>query len=248
MTQRRVLIVDDNVELAENMAEILEEEGFGCEMADSGERALELMQTTAFSLVISDIRMAGMSGVDLLRQVNRRWPETPVVLMTAYARDRVVQDAHRHGALDVLRKPVDLEALCDLVALFGGRAEAEGRSILVVEDDEDLRDNLHELLCGWSRHRVTAVGSRAEALAAIERQAFDFAVLDVRLPDGSGLELARALRERLEERCPTLVIMSAFVEEVGTAVSTVKRHDAPVVEVLRKPFSPAALLSIMRTG
>jgi two-component system, NtrC family, response regulator HydG len=243
MTQRCVLIVDDNLELAENITEILEEEGFDCEMADSGERALELMRSNAYALVISDIRMAGMSGVDLLREVSQRWPATPVVLMTAYARDRVVQDAQRHGAVDVLRKPIDIAALCDLVALLGRRRE--GRAVLVVEDDADLRENLREALSTWSGHEVTTVGSRAEALAAVERRSYDFALLDVRLPDGSGLELARTLRERLE-RCPTLVIMSAYVDEVGAAAKAIEA-DAPI-EVLRKPFSPAALLSIMRAS
>lgn len=240
-----VLIVDDNVELAENLVEILEDEGLACTTAESAERALELMQSTTFSLVISDIRMAGMSGVDLLREVGLRWPETPVVLMTAYARDRVVEDAQRHGAIDVLRKPLDMQALCDLVTLLGSRESK--RSILVVEDDADLRENLSEVLgAGTGGHEITAVGSRAEALAAAERRPYDFAVLDIRLPDGSGLELARTLRERLGERCPTLVIMSAYPEEVGTAVQSIARAGPPVVEVLRKPFSPDALLSIMR--
>ena len=60
-----VLIVDDNLELAENIAEILEDEGFDCDMADSAEHALERLASTRFSLVISDIRMDGMTGVEL---------------------------------------------------------------------------------------------------------------------------------------------------------------------------------------
>lgn len=247
MTKRCVLIVDDNLELAENIAEILEDEGLACQMAESGERALELMQTRAFSLVISDIRMAGMSGVELLREVGRRWPATPVVLMTAYARERVMQDAQQHGAVDVLCKPIDMAALCDLVALVGGAEAKVKRSILVVEDDEDLCENLTEVLGSWSGHDVTAVASQAEALAALDRCKYDLAVLDVRLPDGSGLELARTLRDRLGEGCPTLVVMTAYSDEVGTAMRTITAHGAPV-EVLRKPFSPAALLSIMRPG
>jgi two-component system, NtrC family, response regulator HydG len=243
-----VLIVDDNLDLAENLAEILEDEGLGCEIVGSAEEALEYLESTPFSLVISDIRMEGMSGVELLREVNARWPETPVVLMTAYARDRVLEDAQRHGAIDVLRKPLDMKALFDLVALVGTRTAGLEHSILLVEDDADLRENLTEVLSSWTAHDVTAVGSAAQALAAVERRAYDFAIVDVRLPDGSGLELARTLRERLGARCPTLVIMSAYPDEVGTAVQTKDRDDAPVVEVLCKPFSPAALLSIMRAS
>jgi CheY-like chemotaxis protein len=248
VTQPFVLIVDDNLELAENLAEILSDEGFDCEMADSGEGALELMRTRTFSLVISDIRMAGMSGIELLRQVNVQAPATPVVLMTAYARDRVMQDAALHGAVDVLRKPVDMAALCDLVAVVGGRAQGVQRCVLLVEDDADLRDNLEEVLSTWSGHQVTAVGSRAEALAAVERRAYDFAVLDVRLPDGSGLELARTLRERLQENCPMVVIISGFPDDVDAGKKPITERDAPRMQVLRKPFSPAALLSIMRPG
>lgn len=241
MNARSVLIVDDNVDLAENICEILEEEGLEAVMAESAEQALRLMEDTSFSLVISDIRMAGMTGVELLRRVSTRWPETPVVLMTAYARDRTVQDARREGAVEVLRKPLDVGALVELVDEIGAR-----RSILVVEDDEDLRENLRDILASASGgHHVMAVASQSEALASVERRSYDFAVIDIRLPDGSGLELARALQERLEGGCPAIVFMSAFPDEIGAAARAMTGATAPV-EVLRKPFSPAALLSIVR--
>ncbi len=81
----RVLVVDDNRELAENVAEILEDEGCRVTLAHSGEEALELGSADHFDLVLTDIRMPGISGIELVRRLSERDPAAKFLLMSAYS-------------------------------------------------------------------------------------------------------------------------------------------------------------------
>ncbi|HFE45641.1 MAG TPA: response regulator, partial [Nannocystis exedens] len=81
----RVLIVDDNHDLADNLAELLEQEGYAVATAYSGEKALVLAETDVFDTVLTDVRMPGISGVDLVKRLRGLNPETSFLLMTAYS-------------------------------------------------------------------------------------------------------------------------------------------------------------------
>jgi DNA-binding NtrC family response regulator len=228
----RVLIVDDNVDLAENLAEILEDEGFEPAVARSGEEAVQRLGEQSFDLVISDMRMDGMSGLDLLRMVNERWPMTPVVVMTAYARDHQVHAARREGAVEILSKPTDAAALVRLVATI---ASSDARRILLVEDDDDLRDNLVEVLDNLDGASVIAAATVEEARKRLSSGRFDIAIVDVRLPDGSGFVLRDELRALPPAQRPRVVLMTAYADELQGEPS-----------FLEKPFPPSALIAVVR--
>jgi CheY-like chemotaxis protein len=117
--KRAVLVVDDNVALAENIGEILCEEGFDAQVANSGTEALDRLTSGTFDLVITDMRMPGMDGLEVLRAIKRQWPVLPVVVVTAFSREQRIHDALADGAVDVLPKPVDLDALLAVVGRVG---------------------------------------------------------------------------------------------------------------------------------
>lgn len=239
MSTPTALVVDDNVDLAENLREILEDEGWACQVVAGGDAALEVLEHRRFDVVITDFKMEGMTGLDLLRLVVCKWPSTPVILVTAYARERVVKTAHGEGAIDVLPKPIDMATLLDTAWRL---VQSQGR-VLLVEDDAALRENLSEIFADCPNIELTAVGTCHEAEAAASGSSFDVAVIDLRLPDGNGMELAKTLHARLGTRCPTLVFTSAFLDEMGDVTQTLPGHPP---SVLNKPFSPAALLSLVR--
>ena len=236
---RSVLIVDDNVDLADNLREILEEEGVSCDVADSGDAALAMMDVRTYDLVLTDLRMDDTDGLGVLREVSQRWPRTPVIIMTAYARDGTVERARREGALDVIPKPIDVESLVGTVE----RMLQTQRRVLLVEDDQDQLENLRELLSGLPGVGVVTAGTLTEARRRIQDAEFDVAVIDFRLPDGDGLALGRQLLEERGSRCPTLVFISAYSETIASAVRDLA---AATPKVLTKPFSPSMLLSIVR--
>jgi len=111
----RVLIVDDDPGQRSLLDSFLRGQGFETVLADSGERALELLPAGNFSMMISDVRMPGLSGLETLRRVRPHFPSLPVLLVTAYADIREAVVAMRDGALNYLAKPIDLDELLTTV-------------------------------------------------------------------------------------------------------------------------------------
>jgi CheY-like chemotaxis protein len=110
-SNRQVLIVDDNRDLADNIAEILEVEGYTTAIAYGPQEALEMATDMQCDAALLDIRMPGMDGVDLHAALRRVWPLARFVLMTGYASDARVAKALADGACDVLLKPVPIDRL-----------------------------------------------------------------------------------------------------------------------------------------
>jgi two-component system, NtrC family, response regulator AtoC len=115
MKRGRVLIVDDDASIRASLREAIEESGIEVCTADSGEQALSLLTARAPDLVLSDVRMGGMSGIELLRLLRERKAGVDVVLMTAYDDMATVVEAMREGAVEFLVKPFELEALLALL-------------------------------------------------------------------------------------------------------------------------------------
>ena len=105
---RNILVVDDDEQLLALLRQILEHAGHCVETFSSAELALERLEAGPFDLVVSDIRMPGMSGIDLLAQVVARFPATKVILMTGYADDYDASEALLNGADDYITKPFDV--------------------------------------------------------------------------------------------------------------------------------------------
>jgi DNA-binding NtrC family response regulator len=126
---KRVLIVDDEPQFGELYAHTLQQEGFITEVALSGESALRRIEQQLPDLVISDVRMPGISGVELLQRVRHSHPDLPFLLVTAHAdiRDAVV--SLKLGAIDYLKKPIDLEELLAAVRDNLGQQPAPTREI-----------------------------------------------------------------------------------------------------------------------
>ncbi len=108
---RRVLVVDDETSLRQTFARILHQ--IGCEVitAPDGLEALQRLEVTPYDLVYLDIRLPGLDGLQVLRQIHDRYPEVAVVLLTAYASINTAVEAVRLGATDYLIKPITPEAL-----------------------------------------------------------------------------------------------------------------------------------------
>jgi DNA-binding NtrC family response regulator len=106
-----VLIVDDERTLARAVKAFLAEAGYEAEVAVDGEKALELLPTLRPDLVFADVRLPGISGIDLLRRIREFDPAIPVIIMTAYGTIEGAVEAVKLGAFDYIKKPVDLVEL-----------------------------------------------------------------------------------------------------------------------------------------
>lgn len=103
----RLLVVDDQ----EGIAELIEKalEGYHCEITSvgDGESAIRELRSGKFDLVFLDIVLPGMNGIEVLRELKRLTPETPVVLMTGYFNGQLLDEASRLGVVSFIRKPID---------------------------------------------------------------------------------------------------------------------------------------------
>ncbi len=101
--------MDDEPAIRSSLVTVLEKEGFACHEADTGEAAIEAFDADPYDIVLTDIRMPGISGVDVMRHVKSKTPDTIVLLVTAYASLETAIEAVREGASDYLTKPVRFE-------------------------------------------------------------------------------------------------------------------------------------------
>lgn len=238
--QPSVLVIDDNEDLAENIAEILGDFGVEVRIASDAPSALQAFLEREWSLVVTDVRMPGMDGIALLSELKRHDPTTPVLVMTGFADGDTVARAHNSGALAVMHKPLDLD---DFLGLVEHISEAHS-PVLVVEDDVALCGNLTDILCeqqGVLPHPATSV-ELARRLA--ERIDFDAALIDLRLPDGDGMLLARELQRRPDGSRRRVIIMTGYPEDLGRAQQAAASDD---VVVIAKPFPVPSLLEHLRT-
>jgi CheY-like chemotaxis protein len=124
---RHLMIVDDDASVRASLADALAERGLRISTAGDGREALERLAGEAVDLVLTDVRMPGMGGLELLRRIRQQTPAVAVLLMTAYDDRTTVADAMRAGARDLLVKPLDLPELRRAVSgLLTAAAHGEG--------------------------------------------------------------------------------------------------------------------------
>ncbi|MBF6590499.1 MAG: response regulator [Ktedonobacterales bacterium] len=134
----RVLIVDDEENLNWSLVTSLRRERYLVDGALSAESALRRLEETAYDCVVSDVKMPGMDGFELLQWLRRHRPHTHVIMMTAFGSPTARQEALRGGVVAFLEKPFDLRVLKDELrrmagaGLNGSRGEAEGYDVLDV--------------------------------------------------------------------------------------------------------------------
>jgi DNA-binding NtrC family response regulator len=120
----RILIVDDDPGQRSLLESFLQSQGFESVVVDSGERALETLRTGKFDMMISDVRMPGLSGLETLRRARQEHATLPVLLVTAFTDVRDAVAAMRDGAVNYLAKPIDLDELLASVQQATGLSES----------------------------------------------------------------------------------------------------------------------------
>jgi len=129
-----ILIIDDEKSLLDVLSLMFKKEGYEVKTATSGADALDILTNNAVDLVITDIRMPHLSGMEILKYVKENQSETPVIVITAYGSIQQAVEALKAGALDYIVKPFDIEELKILVARGLERKHLELENILLKKD------------------------------------------------------------------------------------------------------------------
>jgi two-component system response regulator HydG len=204
MTRRTVLIADDHVEMAKLLADKLAEEGWTARVVDSGKGAIDALAKLTPDLVITDLRMAEVDGLDVLDAARAADPELPVIIMTAFGSIESAIEAMRRGAWHYVVKPARLDEL----VLHAERA-VEHRSLRLE----------NKLLRGQNRDGMSSLIGRSRAMrdlyALVERIALSSSAVLINGESGTGKELvARALHAAGPRReCPFVAINCTALPE-----------------------------------
>src|SRR5262245_44344006 len=110
-TRDTVLVVDDDAAIAKVLVALLTQRGLAATWVASGEAAVKALEERPFDVVLSDVRMPGMDGIELLDHVAARYPDLPIVLCTAHGSVALAVDAMKRGAADFVQKPFDKEEI-----------------------------------------------------------------------------------------------------------------------------------------
>ena len=185
MTKTRILVVDDDASLRRVLQVQLEQEGYAVASAASAQQTLSMLQVQPYDLVISDLKMPGVSGLELLRQIRLQYPEAIVLILTAFGTVETAVEAMKSGAYDYLTKPVHPDEL----SLVVGRALEHLR---LVKEVCTLRANLDQKY-GFE-NILGRSGALLQVLDTAARAARTHSTVLIRGETGTGKELlARAI-------------------------------------------------------
>ena len=182
-----ILVVDDEPNMRTTLAAILRDEGHEVTVTDTGEAAVEACACQSFDVILMDVRMPGISGVDAFRKIRQRQEGARVILMSAYSVEELAHSAMEEGVAAFVPKPLDVEALIRLI----GEIKATG--ILIVEDDAGTAKDLGNALKEQG-YRVTVTGSPETALELAGQIRFDIAFIASELPAMKGVDLYLAIK------------------------------------------------------
>src|ERR1051326_3160576 len=115
-SETKILLIEDDAGIRDTLQRVLTEEGHEVAVADRGDTGLHRASKDVFNLIITDLRLPGVGGLDLVRQLHAAQPRLPIILITAFGTTETAIEATKLGAYDYVLKPFDMAELLDLVA------------------------------------------------------------------------------------------------------------------------------------
>jgi len=227
----RILVVEDEAGMRSLLATLLGAEGYDVDTAESGEAALALLQDRDWDLLVTDLRMPGIDGLELLRRARRLHPDLAVIMVTGYATVENAVAALRRGVDDYLTKPFDIHQLRRTVARTLRRRRLRERNIEVLRylrranrELRTLKGRLEEEVSRTRRHLLNLTSALRK-----HRRELD-TLSDVSQALTSTLELERLLRT-----CLDLV-----VTEMGVEKASIMLLEPPLGQPGEEPTSGSA--------
>jgi DNA-binding NtrC family response regulator len=229
-----VLVVDDEKNMRLSLQTILGDEGYQVEAVDSAEEALKQLHRDSFFMMVADAYLGGMSGYDLLKETRRRWPNVPVLVITAYATPKLAAEAIKAGAIDYLSKPFAPEELLHAVARCAERYR-------LMQENASLRARATE---PYRLEQIIGDSPRMQELRKlIQTVAPSNATVLILGESGTGKELIAGAIHTLSHRAPanyvrincaaipeTLLESELFGHEKGAFTGALKQKPGRVEE------------------
>jgi len=231
-TPHSIIVVDDDVDTCRNLSDILSDLGYQVDTANDGPSALELVRKKTYDIALLDLKMPGMDGLELYREIKKLQAATVAMVVTAYAGATTAEEAMSAGAWRVLPKPVDLPKLMGLVDQALGQP-----MVMIVDDDPDLCANMWDLLRERG-YRVSLAHSEREAASLLKDRDYKVVLIDMKLPEGDGTTVFKLVRDNKPEA--RTILITAHRSELNELVQKVVAEGADAV--CYKPFDIGRLI------
>lgn len=232
----RVLIVDDDALFIDSLSDILKEKGYEVVAAESGQEAFKKLEDIPFDVVLLDIKMPVMNGVEAFKGIKKINPRIPVIMVTAFSAEDLIKDALKEGAYGVLSKPLDINKIIAMIQT----TKKGGCLVMIVDDDPNTRETLKDILENKG-FVVTLAKNGQEAIEIVKERPEDVVFIDMKLPVLNGLETYLELK-KINPKI-TAVLISGYREEMRDLIEVALRQD--VYACLYKPLDPQKILQLI---
>ena len=229
-----VLIVDDHHGMCSTLKDILESEGHKIIMVTSGQAAIELCKEQRFDVILMDIHMPDLNGVETFMRIKDYTKETRVIMMSAFSVDELKQKALKAGAIAFLQKPLDIDKTLQLI-----QWKEYPPALVVMEDKKEREKKIAKL--NEQNYRVFTADTGEEALSLASQIRFNLIMIDGRLHSMSSLEMYLAFK-KVTPTSVTIMLSENDKNFLQQAKDAVKQN---AYSFLEKPLEPDKLLSIL---
>jgi DNA-binding NtrC family response regulator len=231
----KILVVDDDRRIVKTTCDILKIKGHEPIAAYSGEEGVEKAGSNPPDCVLMDIKMTGINGVEAMIRMQQIIPGLPVVLVSAYTTDEIMEEAKGAGAYAVLNKPLNFPMVLSFLSLL-----SKEESILVVDDDPKFSRTLKDILT-LRGFKVQTESEPRKVLDHLEKDYKLAVVLDLKLGGGNGVDVLKDIHAKYPGK--PVVLMTGYRQEMGNSVELGRQIGA--YTCLYKPFESDDLFQVL---
>jgi DNA-binding NtrC family response regulator len=250
----RLLMVDDEEEFLMSSAKALSRRGFEVEVALNGVTALEKIESNDYDVVILDVKMPDIDGIEVFRQIGQTQPHLPVILLTGHSSLEDAFQTSKDGIADYLSKPIEIDELTRVVREVVVKAklqkdpdvikdsageQSELVRVMLIDDEVEFLESMQRVL----RRRnleVSVADSGDKGLVLLQETLVDVVVLDLKMPGMDGLEVLR----RIKSDFPSVEVI--ILTGHPSAETAMKVVNLGANEYLKKPPEIGELVTTIR--
>jgi len=237
---KKILIIDDEQESCGLLSHYLKRRGFEVEIAFDGAEGLEKVKGNLPDLVLCDISMPGLNGMEVLKRIKEYNPRIIVIMLTGFGTLESAIECLKLGAYDHIAKPVELEKLLVLLKeALSMNSKNLKKKILIVDDEPRLVESIAVRLKA-SGYEVLTAPDGVSGINKFKEEPPDLVILDIMMPGLSGLDVLKELKQ-LNSSLP-VIMLTAY----GTPQSAIEALHLGAYDHLSKPFNTATLLEMIK--
>ena len=251
----RVLLVDDEEDFLTASSQALHRRGLEIDIAPNGVTALEMVDKTQYDVVVLDVKMPDIDGIEVFRIIREKYPDLPVILLTGHSSIDDAFQTSKDGIADYLPKPIDMDDMAarihEVVKEYDQRSKPDTEPpvtldssqtvrVMLIDDEVEFLNSMKRILERRNMEVITAECGEL-GLKLLKECLIDVVVLDVKMPGMDGLEVLRLIRRDY----PSIqVIMLTGHPSLDAAMEAIKLG---AHEYLKKPPDIQVLAATIRS-